>query len=189
MHILHPPPLKENKSNKLNKRKKKRTTTTSSINFTGIHSAYFSLDRPEVLRNDKTPQRISTLHNPPVNYFRSQLLNLRTKYSIPDDLFYFLKDSQILRTRGIRAGLSLRYEHRQISALRCRNEVIKSKHNAWKGVNLNNLCYVRQREQFPLRPTQPGFRGRIHGGERGAGSRREKRVRKKRNRGKLLDNA
>lgn len=28
---------------------------------------------PEVLRNDKTPQRISTLHNPPVNYSRSQL--------------------------------------------------------------------------------------------------------------------
>ena len=135
-----------------------------------------------LLRNDKTPL---------VNYSRSQLLNLRTKYSIPDDLFYFLKDSQILRTRGIRirAGLSLRYEHRQISALRCRNEVIKSEHNVWKGVNLNNLCYVRQREQFPLRPTQPGFRGRIHGGERGAGSRTEKRVRGKRNRGKLLDNA
>lgn len=26
-----------------------------------------------------------------------------------------------------------------------------------EGANLNNLCYVRQREQFPLRPTQPGF--------------------------------
>ena len=75
---------------------------------------------PEVLRNDKTPQRISTLHNPPVNYSSSQLLNLRTKYSIPVDLFYFLKDSQILRTRGIRAGLSLRYENRQISSLRRR---------------------------------------------------------------------
>ena len=71
---------------------------------------------PEVLRKDKTPQRISTLHNPPVNYSRSQLLNLRTKYSIPNDLFYFLKDSQILRTWGIRAGLSLGYEHWQISA-------------------------------------------------------------------------
>lgn len=69
------------------KQKKKKATTTSSINFTGIHSVYFSLDRPKVLRNDKTSQRISTLHNQPVNYSRSQLLNLRTKFSILDDLF------------------------------------------------------------------------------------------------------
>ena len=63
-----------------------------------------------------------------------------------------------MRKRGIRAGLSLRYEHRQISALRCRNEILKFKHNSWQGAKLNNLCYVRQCEQFPLRPTQPGFR-------------------------------
>ena len=63
-----------------------------------------------------------------------------------------------MRTRGICAGLSLRYEHRQISALRWRNEVIKFKHNSWEVANLNNLCYVRQCEQFPPRPTQPGFR-------------------------------
>ena len=100
LHILLPPPPKEHKSNKLNKRKKK-ATTTSSINFTDIHSVYFSLDRPKVLRNDKTSQRISTLHNQPVNYSRSKLLNLRTKFSILDDLFLLSeRQSDIANTRN-----------------------------------------------------------------------------------------
>ena len=49
-----------------------------------------------------------------VNYSRNQILSLRSKYQSSDELYHFLKDYKILRTRGIRAGISARQRYNQI---------------------------------------------------------------------------
>lgn len=79
-----------------------------------------------------------------VKYSRSQLFDLRSKYQVSDRLYCLLKDRGILRSRGIRSGISVRQKNSRISIiLRDRVRYCSVK----KGANLHNLCYVKRADR------------------------------------------
>ena len=76
---------------------------------------------------------------------------------ISNDLYLTLKDNGILRTRGIRAGISQRLKHQQITALQRSERITNVPQHSSKGVNLNNLSYVKRgQEQHLHRFNVPG---------------------------------
>ena len=74
-----------------------------------------------------------------INYSRTQILSLRSKYQISEELYHFLEDHKILRTRGIRDGISARQRYNQISIL---SRGSFRRNYSSRGVNGNNLRFV-----------------------------------------------
>ena len=74
-----------------------------------------------------------------INYLRTQILSLRSKYQISEELYHFLEDHKILRTRGIRGGISARQRYNQISIL---SRGSFRRNYSSRGVNGNNLRFV-----------------------------------------------
>ena len=119
-----------------------------------IHMDVKANPGPEIHRNGNVSAQSSVLHNSSNNYSRNQLLNMK---AISNDLYLTLKDNGILRTRGIRSGISQRLKHQQITAFQRSEKITNVPQHSWKGVNLNNLSYVKRgQEQHPHGFDVPG---------------------------------
>lgn len=80
-----------------------------------------------------------------LNHSRNQTLSLRSKYQISGELHRFLRDHKVLRTRGIRAGISACQRYNQISIL---SRGSFRRNYSSRVVNGNNLRFVVMHSVF-----------------------------------------
>ena len=75
-------------------------------------------------------------------YTKDKLFNLKAKYPISSDQYMLLKDQNLLKTRGVRSGLSVRNKIRRIPPISNHHNSINIKNQ--NGVNLHNLQQVKR---------------------------------------------
>ena len=75
-------------------------------------------------------------------YSKSELFKLKAKYTISHDLYSILKDQKLLRTRGIRSGLSARNKICSIPVHTSHRDSTNLKKQS--GVNLHNLQTLKR---------------------------------------------
>lgn len=75
-------------------------------------------------------------------YSKNVLLSLRHKHSISSDLYLRLKNHGILKSRGVRSGLSVRNKIYKIPVVSHHRTLFRCKNQS--SVNLHNLCSLRR---------------------------------------------
>lgn len=83
-----------------------------------------------------------------IKYSKSVLFGLRHKYAVSDELIRKLKNQDIIRTRGTRAGQSIKDRTNNIPVrITCRSsEKGLNKYFSRQGANLHTLCNVKREE-------------------------------------------